>query len=122
MTQQGWCRYHAGRGGIGYVSADRTVPHDDSFYTVHPCRVFDTRTTNTPIQPNTTTTFAVGGLCGVPLEASAVACNATLVPQGTTLDLGIFPGDLTTPANTNVVSVEENPLAHRRFCGVAALQ
>jgi hypothetical protein len=81
----------------------------DSFYTVPPCRVLDTRTTNTPIQTNTPATFGVGGMCGVPLEASAVACNTTLVPQGTLLDLAVFPGDLTTPTTSNVVSVGESP-------------
>jgi len=83
----------------------------DSFYTVPPCRVLDTRTTNTPIQTNTPTTFGVGGMCGVPLEASAVASNTTLVPQGTFLDLAVFPGDLTTPTTSNVVSVGQNPNA-----------
>ena len=83
----------------------------DSFYAVPPCRVLDTRTTNTPIQTNSPTTFGVGGMCGVPLEASAVACNTTLVPQGTFLDLAVLPGDLTTPTTSNVVSVGQNPNA-----------
>jgi len=83
----------------------------DNFYTVPPCRVLDTRTTNTPIQTNTPTTFGVGGMCGVPLEASAVVSNTTLVPQGTLLDLAVFPGDLTTPTTSNVVSVGQNPNA-----------
>src|SRR6202040_3917249 len=68
----------------------------DSFYTLPPCGVLDTRTTNTPIQTTTPTTLGVAAMCGVPLAASPVACNPTLVPQGPFLDLAMFPGDLTT--------------------------
>ncbi|HEY6321281.1 MAG TPA: hypothetical protein VJA16_06960, partial [Thermoanaerobaculia bacterium] len=41
----------------------------------------------------------------MPLEATAVACNTTLLPQGINLDLSEYPGDYSTPTGTNVVSV-----------------
>ena len=76
----------------------------DSFYTVTPCRALDTRTTNSPIQSNTPTVLPVGGLCGVPVQASSVSFNATLVPLGISVDVGLCPGDLAPPTPTNVVS------------------
>jgi hypothetical protein len=80
----------------------------DSYYTVTPCRVFDTRSNNSPIPTNVATSFGIGGTCGVPLEATAVSCNTTLLPQGISIDLGEFPGDLVAPTNTNVVSAGPN--------------
>jgi hypothetical protein len=77
---------------------------DDSFYTVTPCRVFDTRSTS-PFPTNIASTFAIAGSCGIPVEASAIACNTTLLPQGgISVDLGEYPGDQSLPTNTNVVS------------------
>jgi hypothetical protein len=76
----------------------------DSFYTVTPCRVLDTRTTSSPVQANTPTVFAVGGLCGIPPVASSVSFNVTLVAQNIFVDLGMGPGDAVAPPPTNVVS------------------
>jgi hypothetical protein len=76
----------------------------DSFYAVAPCRVLDTRTTSSPVESNTPTVFGVAGLCGIPVEASSVSFNVTLVPQSISVDLAMCPGDLAAPTNTNVVS------------------
>ena len=75
----------------------------DGFYTVTPCRSLDTRTA-TPVQTNTPTTFTLGGTCGIPSNASSVSLNATLVGVNADVNLGIFPGNLTSLPNTNVVS------------------
>lgn len=86
----------------------------DSFYTVTPCRVFDTRNTSSPLSTNIASTFAIVGSCGVPVEATAVACNTTLLPQGgISVDLGEYPGDQSLPTNTNVVSANStsSPIA-----------
>ncbi len=74
----------------------------DSFYPLSPCRVLDTRSTNTPVQTNTPTIFPVGGLCGIPFTAASVSFNVTLV-GGTPVDLGMTAGDA-APPSTNVVS------------------
>ncbi|HEV3343230.1 MAG TPA: hypothetical protein VG125_22855, partial [Pirellulales bacterium] len=88
----------------------------DSFYTVTPCRVFDTRSTSSPLSTNIASTFAIGGSCGVPVEATAVACNSTLVPQGgISVDLGEYPGDLSFPTSTNVVSANPSSSAIAGF-------
>jgi hypothetical protein len=74
----------------------------DSYYTVTPCRVLDTRSTNAPVQTNTPIILQVGGLCGIPPTASSVSFNVTLV-GGTPVDLGMTAGDA-APSSTNVVS------------------
>lgn len=80
----------------------------DSFYTVTPCRVLDTRTTMSPVQMNTPTLFTVGGICGIPPVASSVSFNVTLVEQNVACDLGIGAGDASTPPSTNVVSTNQS--------------
>jgi hypothetical protein len=76
----------------------------DSFFTVSPCRVLDTRTTGTPVLTNTPTAFTVGGKCYIPANSSSVSFNATLVGANVNVDLGMYPGDLATLPTTNVVS------------------
>jgi hypothetical protein len=55
-----------------------------NFYTLPPCRVFDTRlvgaeTTKVPLTCGTTYDFTVvGGTCGVPSGAKAISLNATV--------------------------------------------
>ena len=61
------------------------------FFPLQPCRVVDTRTTAAPLLANTTRTFAVTGLCGVPSDAVAVAVNLTAVNPGDTGDLRLYP-------------------------------
>lgn len=75
----------------------------DGIYTVRPCRVLDTRVTQNPVPVNIPTLFAVGGQCGIPVFASMVSFNVTLVGRGVPVDLGMGPGDGSSPT-TNVVS------------------
>jgi hypothetical protein len=89
----------------------------DSFFTVRPCRVLDTRTTMSSVQVNTPTLFTVGGLCGIPPVASSLSLNATLIEQNVTVDLGIGAGD-DPPPTTNVVST--NP-QHAVVAGAAVI-
>lgn len=61
------------------------------FFPVAPCRVVDTRTIAAPLLANTTRTFAVGGVCGIPADATAVAVNLTAVNPGDLGDLRLYP-------------------------------
>jgi hypothetical protein len=58
------------------------APVATSFFTVTPCRVFDTRevsgpTLGAPLTCGTVQSFAVAGECGVPASAEAVSLNLT---------------------------------------------
>jgi hypothetical protein len=114
----GWDR----NSGAGIVMADAsadallTIPAVD-FYTLSPCRVFDTRnavgqTTGMPLTCGTSYSFTVaddgiGSDCGVPTGAKAVSLNVTVTgavangnvrvfaaggPAPTTSSLNYIPG------------------------------
>ncbi len=87
--------------GLGIVMADAagaalyTIPQT-AFYTVAPCRVFDTRlvgpqTSGAPLKCGTTYDFTmVGGTCGVPSGAKAVSLNVTVTAPSVQGNLKAF--------------------------------
>jgi hypothetical protein len=68
-----------------------------SYYALTPCRVADTRLTATPLEANTVRPFPVGGLCGVPPDAEAVAASLTVVDPGDQGNLRVFPAGGAAP-------------------------
>ena len=71
------------------------------FYTMTPCRVFDTRTT-TPLASGATRVFTVAGSCGIPSTAKAVSVNLTSVSPTAGGSITLFPGGLGLPNTTTV--------------------
>jgi hypothetical protein len=71
-----------------------------SFYTVPPCRVFDTRST-TPMSRGETRLFQVSGICGIPTTAAVVSANLTLVTQGNGY-VSAFAGGAPVPPTSTV--------------------
>jgi uncharacterized repeat protein (TIGR01451 family) len=68
------------------------------FFAVFPCRMADTRTTHPPaLAANGTRTFAVGGVCGVPLDARAAAVVLTVASPGAPGNLRMFPSGQPVP-------------------------
>jgi hypothetical protein len=68
----------------GYFRPSST-PGGLAYYPVTPCRAIDTRELNNgaPIMSAAETrNFPIGGRCGVPIGAKAVAMNVTVIPQG----------------------------------------
>ncbi|HWN41853.1 MAG TPA: DUF5060 domain-containing protein [Thermoanaerobaculia bacterium] len=61
------------------LSAPPAPPAPSSFYTVTPCRAFDTRNEGEPFVSAERRRVALGGRCGVPATARAVAANVTAV-------------------------------------------
>ncbi len=72
------------------------------YFTVTPCRVFDTRTT-TPLASGGTRVFSIAGSCGIPTTAKAVSANLTAVSPTGLGSITIFPGGLSLP-NTSSIS------------------
>jgi uncharacterized repeat protein (TIGR01451 family) len=66
------------------------------FYTVPPCRAVDTRG-NSPLAPGTPRTFTVGGVCGIPTSARAVAANVTVVNPSRAGHLVVYPTGIPVP-------------------------
>jgi hypothetical protein len=73
-----------------------------AFFTLTPCRVADTRTAGTPLAANTTRTFPVGNLCGVPVDAVAVAANVTVVDPDEGGDLRLYPTGRPAPLASTI--------------------
>jgi hypothetical protein len=73
-----------------------------NFYTLTPCRVFDTReasgpTLGAPLNCGTGQSFAVAGKCGVPASAQAVSLNLTGTAASNQGNLRLFPTGALTP-------------------------
>ena len=68
------------------------------FYTVTPCRLVDTRSTNAPaLAAGEARTFALAGKCGIPSTADALALNLTAVTPGSAGNFGAYPGGTVAP-------------------------
>jgi hypothetical protein len=79
-----------------YFYADPTPALD--FYTLAPCRVFDTRNANGPqggpaLAANGTRVFGLTGVCGIPADAQAVSVNVTIADPTTQGSVNAYPGN-----------------------------
>jgi hypothetical protein len=94
------------------------------FYTLPPCRLFDTRLADGPLggpvlQGNTERVFAAAGACGVPSTAKALLTNVTVVAPTTGGYLQIYSPDGGPPI-TSVVSFSAGQvLANNAIFGLA---
>jgi len=78
------------------------IPHPVRLNTVTPCRLADTRNTNGPyggpaLAANADRVFVIGGQCGIPTTAQAVAFNFTITQPTALGDLRVVPGGGSLP-------------------------
>jgi hypothetical protein len=71
------------------------------FYSVPPCRVFDTRG-SAPLVSGTVQTFSVAGICGIPASAHAIAVNLTETGSTGGGNMVVYAGNTTTPPTSNI--------------------
>ncbi|MFI5006360.1 MAG: hypothetical protein ACHQKZ_02940 [Solirubrobacterales bacterium] len=84
------------------VSGTVVPPPPAKLYSLTPCRLADTRDTPGPsggpaLFANTTRTFPVSGLCGVPPEARAVSIILTVVQETEVGNLRVYPAGGAVP-------------------------
>jgi len=84
------------------------IPVPAAFYSVTPCRLVDTRGATGPygapaLNANTDRSFVIGGQCGVPPTAKAVAVNLTVTQPQALGDLRLYPGGGSLP-NTSTMN------------------
>jgi N-acetylneuraminic acid mutarotase len=77
------------------------LPHPTSFFTVTPCRLFDSRS-GPPIASGVETILTVAGHCGIGTGASAVALNLTVVGPSGDGFLTAYPNPGQTPATSTI--------------------
>jgi hypothetical protein len=79
-----------------------------AFYTVTPCRVFDTRNADGPFggpilaASPAERAFALAPACGVPADAKVVSANVTVTGGTEAGSLRIYPADSTLPIATTI--------------------
>lgn len=71
------------------------------FYTVEPCRLLDTRSTEI-LASGTPVIVPVAGLCGVPESARAVALNLTAMNPTGNGNISLWPADLPQPSTSAI--------------------
>jgi hypothetical protein len=69
----------------------------DDFYSVTPCRVYDSRGGGGPLNQDTTYPVPVAGLCDIPADAKAVSLNVTIVGATGSGELVVFPSGSALP-------------------------
>jgi hypothetical protein len=72
----------------------------DNFYTVTPCRAYDSRSA-TALANGLVRTISVTG-CGIPADAQAVAGNLTVVSPTGPGALSLFPGNYPVPGTSTI--------------------
>lgn len=73
------------------------------FFPLTPCRLVDTRSTNTPaLLGQQSRDFQVQGKCGIPVNAKAVAVNSTIVSPQTDGYITLYPSGITRPVTANL--------------------
>jgi ELWxxDGT repeat protein len=71
------------------------------FYTLPPCRVFDTRSTGA-LSSGAARTFTVAGTCGVPAGATAVAVNLTVIGASGNGRVVVYPAGPAVPVTSSL--------------------
>jgi hypothetical protein len=72
----------------------QVTPASTRFFAVQPCRVYDSRTANLPFAAGEVRRLPLGGLCGLPPTARAVAMNVTAVGVSGGGSLSVAPGGI----------------------------
>jgi hypothetical protein len=78
-----------------------------SFYTVTPCRIFDTRNPAGPFggpafAPFSTRTFVIPGSCGIPTDATAIAANLTVTDTTGAGHFVVYPTGTDPPSTSTL--------------------
>jgi hypothetical protein len=76
-------------------------------HTLAPCRVVDTRGATGPwggpaLAAGATRSFEIGGRCGIPADAGAVALNVTVTNPTSAGDLSVYPGTGAAPGASTI--------------------
>jgi len=104
-----------------YTPDTVTSGHTADFYTLSPCRVYDSRTARVaPLNADEILTIPIGGLCGIPMAATAVALNLTVVNPTGDGSLAVWPGNLDVPDTTALSFRSAVTRASNTVVGLAA--
>jgi hypothetical protein len=98
------------------VTVEAARPGD--FYTISPCRVYDSRS-SAAIGSGSVRTIGVGGSCDIPLGARAVAANVTVVSSTSAGYAALYPGNYPLPATSTINFVPSATRANNAVLSLA---
>jgi hypothetical protein len=93
---------------IGSPQGTGRIYDPGAFFTVTPCRVVDTRNAAGPrggpaLNGNSSRTFTLRGVCGIPATAAAVAINVVVTQPTAAGNLRVYPAAASLP-NASVIN------------------
>ena len=97
-------------GGLSYSTPGTLVVGGAGFFTITPCRLFDTRNAAGPdaaapaLAPGETRLFTVGGRCALPAAATSLSVNQTVTGSTASGELVLYRGDLPSAPDTSSIS------------------
>ncbi|HTO86388.1 MAG TPA: hypothetical protein VMR54_02550 [Thermoanaerobaculia bacterium] len=90
-------------GFVARMTTDLAAPPNLSFYTLTPCRLADTRTTDPPaLAAAAERVFTPGGKCGIPVTAQALSVNVTITQATAAGHVRLYPAGATRPLVSTV--------------------
>ncbi len=89
-------------GDLPAGAAAANAQQASGFYTVTPCRVYDSRWGDGPMVGSFERTVSVGGYCGVPPDATAAAINVTVVSPNAVSTVSAYPANVASTGTTVV--------------------
>ena len=72
------------------------------FYTIHPCRIYDSRLVPAPLLSGVARTIQATGTCGIPANARALAANVTVIAPTGAGFTALYPGNYPQPVTSTV--------------------
>lgn len=72
------------------------------FYTIQPCRIFDSRLIPAPLLSGVARIIPVTGVCGIPAGARAVSANVTVITPTGAGFATLYPGNYPQPSASTV--------------------
>jgi acetyl esterase/lipase len=125
-------------GSVVTIADDEPSPGIDGFYPLTPCRLVDTRGPAGPwgaprISAGETRVFELGGRCGIPADATALALNLTVIGADASGFLTLFETGASRPvtwsasfqagetrANNALIKLTGHPPGLAVYCGAAS--
>ncbi|MCL4807098.1 MAG: hypothetical protein KJ062_04795, partial [Thermoanaerobaculia bacterium] len=110
--------------GAKTVSATFFPSSPAGFYPVTPCRIVDTRNAagpygSPPLAAGASRSFVIGGQCGVPSDATAVALNVTVTAPTDAGSLSLYPGTGPPPDTDSIFFAAGRTRANNVTMGLA---
>jgi hypothetical protein len=95
-----------------------------SFYTVTPCRVYDSRDPGlggpVPLAAGTDAPVVIAGYCGIPLTATAVSLNVTVVSPTAGGHLRLYASGTPRPTTSSINHTEGQTRANNAVVSLGA--